>query len=521
MSKFAHFPFTKDNFAVALCLKNDYTLPAEVLEKNQFIYLFDYLSSDDLDAKTIIVEFDYVSKDYLIDFATYFVTCFDQYSKSCIRLHFFNRALTIEEFETIIVANTKDQSEFWEYCYLGYVVGKPLPIRVIGKTVLKPYSSKDTEGNLRNYFGVRDYYINVFGNKVKLSSLGYMEQDSVVSVCATSAIWMMLQKASMNKYAVSKTPSQITDEADIVGTHGERIFPNQGLSVKQISQSIYKSGLVSDIRTSDKNHELSRSFLKKYVHAYAPVGIPLILVLEVPYMDKGSVKYGHHAVTVVGYKLGYPTLKVANKDPNIRFIAENVTKLFTHDDAWGPYASFDFEKGENVEYRFETKWSQAVNPKHPTNLTNIIIPVYHKIRITYEDIEKIVEGVNTLLNLIYDLEFDWDITLQYSEQFKTDSKIYNPDLAKRIHFTSIPKYIWVAKCIYKNKLRFEIIFDATDVAIGMFGFAIYFHNNSLKEILGDFIAKDNEQSANVFHHACKIQFANFILNESKKDYYSE
>ena len=75
----------------------------------------------------------------------------------------------------------------------------------------------------------------------------------------------------------------------------------------------------------------------------------------------------------------------------------------------------------------------------------------------------------------------------------------------------MPKYIWVTKCIYNNKLLFEIIFDATDVAIGMFGFAIYFHNNSLKKILGDFISKDNEQSSNVFHHACKTQFANFIL----------
>ncbi len=395
-----------------------------------------------------------------------------------------------------------------------------MPIRIIGKTVLKPYNFKDKDGNIRNYFGVRNYYINVFGNKVKLASLAYMEQDSVVSVCATSAIWMMLQKASMNKYAVSKTPSQITDEADIVGTHGERIFPNQGLSVKQISQSIYKSGLVSDIRTSDKNHELSRSFLKKYVYAYASIGIPLILVLEVPYIDRDKFKYGHHAVTVVGYKIGNADLKAINKYPNLSFIAENISKLYTHDDAWGPYASFNFEENVNAEYRFETKWSHAVDPIKPTHLTNIIIPLYHKIRITYEDVEKIVVGVNELINLIYNLDLAWDITLQYSEKFKADSKIYELNLAKNIHFISMPKYIWVGKCIFNNKLLFEIIFDATDIAIGMFGFAIYFHNNYIKETLGEFISKDTEKSANVFQHSCKLQFANFILEEAKKDYYS-
>ncbi|MBK8403869.1 MAG: hypothetical protein IPL25_07190 [Saprospiraceae bacterium] len=194
MSKYRHYTFSKANFAKALCLNNKYTLPSEVLAKNQFKYLFEYLSSADLDAKSIIVEFDYVSKDYLIDFATYFVSCFDQYSKNCIRLHFFNSPLSPEEFEKIIIANTEDQLEFWNNSYLGYIVGKPLPIKVIGKTVLKHYKSIDDDGNYRNYFGVRDYYINVFGNKVKLESLGYMEQDSVVSVCATSAIWMMLQK---------------------------------------------------------------------------------------------------------------------------------------------------------------------------------------------------------------------------------------------------------------------------------------------------------------------------------------
>ncbi|MBK9961228.1 MAG: hypothetical protein IPP06_07775 [Saprospiraceae bacterium] len=303
-------------------------------------------------------------------------------------MHFFNISISQEEFEKIIIANTKDQSDFWEKCYLGYVVGKPLPIRIIGKTVLKPYSSKDNDGNSRNYFGVRNYYVNVFGNKVKLASLGYMEQDSVVSVCATSAIWMMLQKASMTKYAVSKTPSQITDEADIVGTHGERIFPNQGLSVKQISQSIYKSGLVSDIR------------------------------------------------------------------------------------------------------------------------------------ITYEDVEKIVEGVNNLLDIRNTLPFEWDITLQLSEQFKASSKTYDHILAKNIHCTSMPKYIWVAKCISNNKLLFEIIFDATDIAIGMFGFAIYFHNKTIKSYIAQFISKDTEKSSKFFHHACKIQFAKFILEESKKDYYT-
>lgn len=43
---------------------------------------------DHLGTKTILVEHEYVDRDYLEDFAAYYVTCFRSYQRFCRRLHF-------------------------------------------------------------------------------------------------------------------------------------------------------------------------------------------------------------------------------------------------------------------------------------------------------------------------------------------------------------------------------------------------------------------------------------------------
>jgi len=50
-----------------------------------FIYLTHYLK----DCKTILVEKEYVDRDYILDFSNFYVRCFEDYSRKCKRLHFF------------------------------------------------------------------------------------------------------------------------------------------------------------------------------------------------------------------------------------------------------------------------------------------------------------------------------------------------------------------------------------------------------------------------------------------------
>ena len=192
---------------LAQALSNAYTTAESIQIKNHFNYLSCYLSSSEIDAKTIVIEEDYISKDYLHDYSAYYALCFEQYPKVCKRVHFFKRTFTEEEFNDVLLQKKESNQEFWDD-YLGFVVVKPIPQKIIGFTLLKTYENGlDSD---RMFFGTREYDIHIFGNELNLNSLSFQEQDSIVAACATTAIWSMLHKASRNPNSVLKTPYQIT-----------------------------------------------------------------------------------------------------------------------------------------------------------------------------------------------------------------------------------------------------------------------------------------------------------------------
>ncbi|MBK8643805.1 MAG: hypothetical protein IPN15_16865 [Saprospiraceae bacterium] len=53
-------------------------------------------------------------------------------------------------------------------------------------------------------------------------------------------------------------------------------------------------------------------------------------------------------------------------------------------------------------------------------MTNIVVPLYPKIRISYEDIEAIVLGLDAILTLFFDnkivADLVWDIKIDFSEK---------------------------------------------------------------------------------------------------------
>lgn len=504
--------------ALANALSNKHTTAFEIANKKHFIYLKEYLSKDKgIGAETILIEADYISKDYLVDYAAYYASCFDEYPKVCKRIHFFSKKFSDAEFEEVIVKPVEECQDFWKH-YLGFIVAKPIPARVIGKTVLKCYPENQADSN-RNYFGTRKYSVNIYGNKVKLDSLAFQEQDSVLSACATSAIWSMLQKASNTNYAILKTPSEITKEADIIGVQGERLFPNKGLSLLQISKAIYHSGLVSEIRSRGKA-DMSNSYLKRMVNAYSSIGIPLILGIEVPTAERS----GLHAVTVAGFRHNdYP---LSPPKQAISWRSDYIEKLYVHDDQWGPFARVEFDGALELK----TTWSifnKRINQTtkaledypRPTKLTDIVVPVYHKIRLSYDDIESVVVAVDKILwvlfngNTLYD--FSWDIKLIYSEALKNElKKNPNKDFVKANLLKNFPKYIWKADCFVGNELVFQLIFDATDLAQGMFGICGFFYDDNIKSWIHQSLSS-NKNFMHFFAHLCKDQFLDFLIEQTE------
>ena len=456
--------YTKNSFAGALT--NDYTPKGIIQEKNQFKFLHEYLTSSELDVKTIVSEYNYISKDFLDGHASYYSYCFENYPSVCKRVHFFRNAFDEAAFQNAIL---EKKDEFWDN-YLGFVVVKPIPITVIGFTVLKTYSN---HGNLRTFWGTRDYLVHLFGIEIKVNSLAFQEQDTVIAACATTAIWSMLNKASLDFHTTLKTPSKITRDADNVSPDGSRLFPNRGLSLLQICQSIVNSGLVSEVKKGDvyKNQTFSNvisgEYLKKILNAYSPIGIPIILVVFVP----NGNSYGGHAITISGFK--QEPLKHKEAKDDITWHAENIIKLYAHDDQWGPFARVTFKNKKE----YITHWTKNddKDPKRATIVKNIIVPVYPKIRISYEEIEVIVLGIDIMLRVWFKnkiiSDVVWDIKLDYSEKAKT--RIRNSSISDEAKINRLtkdfPKYIWIAKCYIADQLVMEFVFDATGVNNAMLG----------------------------------------------------
>lgn len=489
-------PFNEDSLANAL--SNDYTSPEEIREKDHFAFFKRYLGENGLNAKTIVVEKKYISKDFLHDYADYYSLCFKDYSKYCTRVHFFGTSMDSNLLEQLVLGKLEDPRHLMD-SYLGFIVVKPIPSKVIGYTVLKHYNQINNDP-LRVYWGVRKYTIHIFGQEVAFDSLAFQEQDSVLAACATTAIWTMLNKASIDHHTVLKTPSQITKDAGH-SFDGSRLFPNSGLVVEQICHAIEQSGLVCELKNdqpegSIKKH-VSNKFTKNILNAYSGLGIPIILVVEVPSERTADdqIITGLHAITVSGFHVPGINVKAFELDFNLNWAAESMDQIYAHDDQWGPFAKVRFLNYSELE----TDWSVALNSS--SWVRDIIVPVYPKVRISYEDIERIVRGLDPIFKLFFSINklkdaLVWDIKVMPSEEYKKivrDSGI--PDEQKlKVLFASLPKYLWVIACCSGENKLLEISFDATDVNSGMIGETlVYYISEDLKKSLHEFLADKNNR----------------------------
>jgi hypothetical protein len=75
--------------------------PPEAIDRKFHSEYFEHYF-DALDAKTIVIENGYIDRDYLDDYAGYYVRCFRNYPKTCTRLHFFDISFECREFEDLL-----------------------------------------------------------------------------------------------------------------------------------------------------------------------------------------------------------------------------------------------------------------------------------------------------------------------------------------------------------------------------------------------------------------------------------
>ncbi|WP_095112952.1 hypothetical protein [Pseudomonas sp. Irchel 3H7] len=489
----------------------------DIFSKDQVDYVFTYLTC--LGAKTVLLEFDYVDKDYLEDFSRYYVKRFGNDGHKCARLHFFSSRVDHRTITSILKRGEMARAEIDDLNndYLGFMVIKPLPRTFIGKTCLKVMPD-ERNGYKRKRRLAREYNVDLFGISLKVNSIAFQEQDKVVAACATTAIWASLHALKLRNTRGIHSCSEITINALNHVEDSSNSFPSLQLSNKQILRSLDVEGL----RYHAKSMEApDKDYFMRSVIAHINSSLPMILTGEVfahetnvPTMpefdsdgDDGTASSptdsnggqtakpvfkarGNHAICVVGYKV--------DQDEEV---------LYVHDDRLGPYArakliSIDGYILLDGSAPRDIKWAlglQRMNVRggwdEPHELITpdfSVVPCDRKARLpfmyVYETCNVIVKELKSMAGAV-PLDFlKYDIELREISDIRSEVLAHEPELAtfedydlrvatdeeidswqaEKVEFltTSYARLQWVASFNYEDTPLFKVLIDASEIPQG-------------------------------------------------------
>lgn len=486
---FTVLPFSRDSLYSSLA--NRFATAEYIAARSsdflQAAYLAGYLER--LGAKTILVENDYIDRDYLTDFASYYVTCFEKYDSRCKRLHFFSSTFDTASFERWIRRRSDSDDLALQKAYLGFIVARPLPQTIVGRTALKTY---EPDGAIdRRYRTLRTYEVNLFGLPLRVDSLAYQQQDTVVAACATVALWSAFHKTSELFHHPLLRPSEITADANTV-QGGTRAMPSSGLRVEQVCAAIRRAGLEPLAQSVQK-----QTLLMSTIHGYLEYGIPVILLGRVE-----EFSYSGHAITVTGYALGAVSAPIGEQTlANVTSIGRRIQKLYVHDDNIGPFArSVPVAVPVNApdyvsDYApFALQAQDANGVAQATFVPSVfVVPVYPKIRITYSEAHVWAGHLRQMFGFAgVDADgFEWSIGLTSTQRYKT--LLRNRAAASVEDATRLtegqPRFMWHGLVKRGPVFICEFLIDATGVSRSCPLLSLVWHDTPTEVIFKSGVSK--------------------------------
>ncbi|MDP8206081.1 MAG: hypothetical protein P9L92_05400 [Candidatus Electryonea clarkiae] len=449
-------------------------------------YFEDYFAA--IDVKTIVIEDNYIDRDFLEDYSKYYVKSYSDPLKYCKRIHAFSSSFNEKQFTSALINN---DAEFIKQNlvekYLGFIVLKPLPEAVIGRTCLVPYK-KLSDSHSRYYPIIRNYEVNLLGIELTIEGLAFQEQDTVAAACATSALWSAFHYTGISFQHPILSPIEITES---VVKHGvafnERAVPSKGLDLPQLIAAINDVGLEAEVIPVENPTDL-----KRIAYAYLKGSIPVILgaklIEKLPGNFRNPTQFDPdmdaHAVTLIGF--GVSSKNVIASANVFKTKAENLIRLYAHDDGVGPYSrlvfddkkvplSYNADRTARVEVEsIGTSWyGKYIREVGQVRFVPqvCIAPVYHKLRLPYKGVEERIKLFNRIyrmaslfLNITSNQDITWDIFLSYGnllkEEIRKDRGI-SEDKKKKLLKILFPRFLWIVQAYEGDGKLVTIVYDAT------------------------------------------------------------
>jgi hypothetical protein len=501
------FEFTRENF---FQLIQDSRTDVKAESKAQIEYLYGYLNH--LHCRTIICEQKYIDKYYLDDYVHFYSTCFVYYPRTCTRLHFFNAEITLDD----LINHDSEYEKKLQTSYLGFTVIKPIP-NLMGRTLVKVY--EDTNCNTdsgsnpecRHILTLRKYSSNLFGNELSIESLAFQEQDQIISACATSALWSVLEKTAYQYDYYLPTPFEITKAAN-KSFSVNRPMPSSGLNLIQVINAIKEYGMEVEVTDLEENPEKSLT-LEDFLglcYAYLRGGFPIFLGVQ--------ITEDFHALAMLGYHL----LEDQPVQAVFPLIGNKIDKFYIHDDNIGPFAKYEVQPSSSLNHLILTcedrkEGGEAIEIKPES----IVIPLYHKIRYPYSEIRVLLDQIYSLIidsKIQDETKWEWDCYISSVNQLKKEY-LHSPIIKtlpqqkrNELLLGFFPRFIWRTTLLFDGTPVMELLFDATEAKTRLPLFEIISYIPSFSRKMSELL---NADSAN--DYLLKEGLLDFLKNNIEKD----
>lgn len=438
------------------------------------------------DCKCVVIERHYIDKDYRDTFSHFHSKRFSTPSSRCLRLHFFSAPVT--------EADIARGGTAFEDRYLGYSVIRPTKPNCIGRSLLSHRLRSEKTAHLTHC----SEDVNLLGTRIRVGGFPFISQDADATVCAESALWMLLRYYSTKYPWYSEIlPFQITNLAAHHAV-GKRVYPSGGLSTWQLAEALrlqrFSPVVYSRNQYSDFDHLL---------YTYIESGIPLLITVP------------QHVIVGYGHASDYTKAKPAG--PGFTYTSHFNEAFVVSDDNCFPYQMLhrNGAKGTN-DSRFS--WSQ---------IEEFIVPLPERVFLPAEQAKIAIEiilkdptvGIAAQAPSLAGKDLVLRLFLTTSKSFKRNltPRGMGADTVQELYRRlPLPHFIWVCEIAEyseyatKREVVGEVIWDATRNAHEPDGWVALHYPEKLFVDVG--AALNRRQDLKIFPLTPKSSYSLFVSN---------
>ncbi|MDX2263001.1 MAG: hypothetical protein SFU84_15010 [Gemmatimonadales bacterium] len=415
--------------------------------------------------KTVVVEREYIDKDYRNVYSAYYSMKFSRSSSRATRLHFFQVRLSYAQLfgtenQCPLSERLRDVAEQQGVpvpagttpCYIGNVVLRPTEYSRIGRCLLDPRKVPRASADRTTCMLAR-FHATLMGHRLEVSAFPHQSQDAEVHICAQTAVWGLFRYLSQ-KYPIY--PEQYPHDIAVSNTdlrHG-RPLPGRGLTMGQVAAMFGEFGVDAELYDLKMMRRLVKASASAASNGWAsPAPIPLrssgkkaqrweraqrelLHFLEV-HLASGLpsvIGLPEHAATAIGTV--YATTPVSGREGAMLRSSDFMAGVLVNDDNYAPYQQLAIDQiGASTNYA-----------PLGEDVDTIVIPLPRKVFLTSEKAEFVVT------NILNQLDRPSQAPVLVRRHFCTSSRNYKADRNRMADdFTEIllgqplPHFLWITE----------------------------------------------------------------------------